>query len=216
MVLVLGGGAVRFLARLRPIDRVLRMAAVVMLGLLCTTSVVKALAICGWLPADLAIRFELVCFILQQQCYGREDLLMTNYSSGVNRVVSAIDVTRRAIERFQASSAEMREGWEHLDRLHFRAAAPWDIVDPLPVQFLDREIAREDLFAARRRQTGVWVYTDGSVQPNAYGVAAIFEDLHGPFGQTRLSITLGPFQLSTDTKTAGLRLALDHLGTRTD
>ena len=49
------GGAVRYLARLRPIDRVLRMAAVVMLGLLRTTSAVKALAVCGWLPADLAI-----------------------------------------------------------------------------------------------------------------------------------------------------------------
>ena len=59
------GGAVRYLARLRPIDRVLRMAAVVMLGLLRTTSAVKALAVCGWLPADLAIRFELLRFILR-------------------------------------------------------------------------------------------------------------------------------------------------------
>ena len=210
------GGAVRYLARLRPIDRVLRMAAVVMLGLLRTTSAVKALAVCGWLPADLAIRFELVRFILRQRCYGREDLLTTDYSPGVNRVVSAIDVTRRAIERFQASSAGRREAWEHLDRLHIRAAAPWDIVDPLPVRFLARETAREELLAARRRQPGVWVYTDGSVQPNAGGAAAIFEDLHGPFGQTRLSMTLGPFQSSTDAEMAGLRLALDHLATRTD
>ena len=60
------GGAVRYLAWLRPIDQVLQMAAVVMLGLLHTTSAVKALAVCGWLLADLAIRFELVQFILQQ------------------------------------------------------------------------------------------------------------------------------------------------------
>ena len=149
------GGAVCYLARPRPIDRVLRMAAVVMLGLLRTTSMVKALAVCGWLPADLAIRFELVQFILRQWCYGREDLLTTDYSPGVNRVVSAIDVTQRAIERFQALSEETREGWEHLDRLHFGAAAPWDLVDPLPVRFLDRETARAELIAARLRQTGV-------------------------------------------------------------
>ena len=54
------GGAVRYLARLRPIDQVLWMAAMVMLGLLHTTSAVKALAVCGWFPADLAICFELV------------------------------------------------------------------------------------------------------------------------------------------------------------
>ena len=47
------GGVVRFLSRLRPIDRVLRAAAVVTLGLLRTTSVVKALAVCGWLPAEI-------------------------------------------------------------------------------------------------------------------------------------------------------------------
>ena len=103
------GVAVRYLARLRPIDRVLWMATVVTLGLLHTTSAVKALAICGWLPADLAIRFELVRFILRQRCYGREDLLTTDYSLGVNRVVSAIDVTQCAIERFQASNEETRE-----------------------------------------------------------------------------------------------------------
>ena len=92
---------------------------------------------------------------------------MTDYSLGVDPVVSAIDVTRCAIERFQASSAETREGWEHLDRLRFGAIAPCDLVDPLPVQFLDRETARAELIAARHRQTGVWVYTDGSVQPGA-------------------------------------------------
>ena len=81
---------------------------------------------------------------------------------------------------------------------------------------LDRETAREELIAAYRRQPGVWVYTDGSVQPDACGAAAVFADLHGPFGQTRLSRTLGPFQSSTDAEMAGLKLALDHLATRTD
>ena len=113
-------------------------------------------------------------------------------------------------------SAETREGWEHLDRLQLGTAAPWDPVSPLPVRFLDRETAREELISARRCQTGVWIYTDGSVQLGACGAAAIFEDPHGPFGQARLSITLGPLQSSTDAELAGIRLALDHLSSRTD
>ena len=162
----------------------------------------------------LAIRFELVRFILQQRCYGREDLLLTDYSPGVNRVVSAIDVARRVVERFQASSATTREGWEHLDRFQLGTSAPWDPVAPLPVRFLDRETAREELISARRCQPGVWIYTDGSVQPGACGATAIFEDPHGPFGQARLSLTLGPLQSSTDAELAGIRLALDHLASQ--
>ena len=81
---------------------------------------------------------------------------------------------------------------------------------------LDRETAREALISARHRQPGVWIYTDGSVQPGACGAAALFEDPHGPFGQARLSITLGPLQSSTDAELAGIRLALDHLTLRTD
>ena len=117
------------------------MAAVVTLGLLRTTSVAKAIAVCGWLPADLAIRFELVRFILRQRCYGREDLLETDFSPGVNRVISAIDVTRRAVERFQASSDAMRIGWEHLDTLQFGVSTPWDPADPLTFRFLQRDTA---------------------------------------------------------------------------
>ena len=80
---------------------------------------------------------------------------MTDYSPGVNRVVSAIDVAWRAVERSQALSAETREGWEHLDHLQLGTATPWNPAVPLPVQFLDRETAREELISARRRQPRV-------------------------------------------------------------
>ena len=138
-------------------------------------------------------------------------LIIPRESIGLFRPLTSLGVPLSGA-RLRARRCEMVGG--HLDRLYVRAAAPWDHVDPLPVRFLDRETAREELHAAR--QTGVWVYTDGSVQPNACGAAAIFEDRHGPFGQTRLAITLGPLQSSTDAEMAGIRLALDHLATRTD
>ena len=71
------GGVVRFLARLVPIDRVLQQAAILTLGLLRTTSVPKALAICRWLPVDMEICYALVRFILRQMTFGRRDLLHT-------------------------------------------------------------------------------------------------------------------------------------------
>ena len=78
--------------RLCSIDRILRLSAVVTLGLLSTTSEAKALVICGWLPADLKVRLAVVRFILRQCTYGREDLLETDFTLGENSIISAIDV----------------------------------------------------------------------------------------------------------------------------
>ena len=77
-------GVVRFLAQLLPIDRVLQQATVLTLGLLCTTSGLKALAIYGWLPIYMEIQYALVQFILHQETFGRRDLLHTDYVLGVN------------------------------------------------------------------------------------------------------------------------------------
>ena len=75
---------VRFLARVIPIDRVLRQATVLTLGLLRMTSGPKALVACGWLAVDMEIRYTLVWFILRQETFGRLDLLHTDYVLGVN------------------------------------------------------------------------------------------------------------------------------------
>ena len=88
------GGVARFLNRLRPIDRVLRMSAVLTLGLLSTTSTVQAIAACGWLLADLAICYELFRFLLRQWTYGREDVLERDRTLGVNGIISALDTAR--------------------------------------------------------------------------------------------------------------------------
>ena len=94
------GGVVRFLARLVPIDRVLRQAAILTLGLLRTTSVPKALVVCGWLPANMEIRYALVRFILRQMTFGRRDLLHTDYVLGINQRVSALDIAHHEVTAF--------------------------------------------------------------------------------------------------------------------
>ena len=87
------------------------------LGLLYTTSGPKALATCGWLPANMEIRYALVHFILLQKTFGRRDLLHTNYVLGVNQRVSALDITPREVTAFRASCANASWGWDHMDRL---------------------------------------------------------------------------------------------------
>ena len=210
------GGVVRFLARLLPIDRVLRQAAILTLGLLRTTSGPKALATCGWLPADMEIRYALVRFILRQETFGRRDLLHTDYVLGVNQRISALDIARREVTAFRASCVDASQGWDHLDRLQFWVRPPWTPVPRVPVRFLDRDTAALAVSLAQLRPEGVWVFTDGSVQGAFSGAAAIFEDPHGPFGRTSLRIPLGPLQSSTDAELAGIRGALSCLSRSRD
>ena len=210
------GGMVRFLARLVPIDRVLRQAAILTLGLLRTTSVPKALAVCGWLPADMEIRYALVRFILRQMTFGRRDLLHTDYVLGINQRVSALDIARREVTAFQASSDIASRGWAHLDTFQFWVHPPWMQIPKVPARFLARNIAHDEVSHAQSRHEGVWVFTDGSVQDDFSGAAAIFEDAHGPLGGTSLQFPLGPFQSSTDAELAGIRGALSYLSRSRD
>ena len=205
------GGVVRFLARLLPIDRVLRQAAVLTLGLLRTTSGPKALAACGWFSADMAIRYALVQFILRQETFGRRDLLHTDYALGVNQRVSALDIARHEVRAFRASSVDATRGWTHLDSLQFWVRPPWTSTCRVPARFLERESAAREISLAQTSQVGSWVFTDGSVQDAYSGAAAVFEDPHGPFGRTALRFPLGPFQSSTDAELAGIRGALSRL-----
>lgn len=210
------GSVVRFLKHLAAIDRVLRMSAVVTLGLLRTTSTSRAVAVCGWLSADLAIRYALLRFIIRQRCYGRDDLLDRDFTSGVNQVISTIDISRRIVARFRHTGEDAELGWTHLDRIHHEIFPPWMEGQPVSIRFLMRETAEEELRVAQFQRVGVWIYTDGSVQEGRGGAAAIFEDAGGPFGEVELSRVSGPLQSSTDAELTAIGLALSHLMSRTD
>ena len=205
------GGVVRFLARLLPIDRVLRQAAVLTLGLLRTTSGPKALAICGWLPADMEIRYAIVRFILRQLTFGRGDLLATDYVLGVNQRISALDIARREVTAFRASSTAASRGWDHLDILQFWVRPPWTPQPKVRARFLARDTAHHEISETQSHQGGVWIFTDGSVQDDLSGAAAIFVDPHGPLDDITLRFPLGPFQSSTDAELAGIHGALSRL-----
>ena len=52
----------------------------------------------------MEIRYALVRFILRQMTFGRRDLLHTDYILGINQWVLALDIARREVTAFQASS----------------------------------------------------------------------------------------------------------------
>ena len=211
------GGVARFLNRLRPLDRVLRMSAILTLGLLSTTSTVRAIAACGWLPADLAIRSELFRFLLRQRTYGREDVLERDHTLGVNGIISALDTARGEVRRLLRSGVVDVAGWTHLDPLCFHEHAPWDPTPELPIRFLPRETALAEIGSLQTSASdGVWIYTDGSILEGERGAAAFFDDAQGPFGETQLLAKLGPLHSITDAELLGIRLALVHLSSRSD
>ena len=157
------GGVGRFIKCLRPIDRVLRLSAILTLGLLHTTSVVKAIAACGWLPADLSIRYELFRFLLRQRTYDRDDLLDRDHVVGVNQTISALDTARGEFRRLFRTHAIAYSGWERLDPIRLGDHAPWDATPPLTIRFPSRESVMADLASAQHVAPGIWIYTDGSL-----------------------------------------------------
>ena len=108
-------------------------------------------------------------------------------------------------------------GWEHVDPLHFREHSPWDPTPEVSIRFLQRETAQEEIRSLQTTSAdGVWIYTDGSILEGECGAAAFIDDDRGPFGEVRLMAKLGPLHSTTDTELLGIRLALDHLSSRTD
>ena len=203
------GAIVRYQRGLDPIQSVLRQAAILTLGLLRTTSAPKALAVCGWLPADLAIRRALLGFLLRQRAYGRGLLDLDDFVLGVNQRVSTGDIARQELRSWFRASAEARLGWERMDGIRFWVRAPWSCPRSLLLRILPRASAADFLPHGPPSQGPVWVYTDGSVQPEGNGAAAIL--LGGPFQPPRLArVSLGPLQSSTDAELVAIREAL-HL-----
>lgn len=74
----------------------------------------------------------------------------------------------------------------------------------IQARFLEGDTTHLEISKARAQQEGVWVFTDGSVQADLGGAAAIIIDAHGPLDGISLRFPLGPLQSSTDAKLASI------------
>ena len=85
-------GAVQFQARLRPLDRVIRLSAVGTLGLLQTTSCEAAEILAGYLPAEFQIRQHTMEFYLRHLTYGQELISEEARSTGRTHALTPLDI----------------------------------------------------------------------------------------------------------------------------
>jgi ribonuclease HI len=212
------GSVVKTQTRLEALDRVLRLSAVITLSLLRTTSTVKAIAVCGWLPADLHIRFALLRFVLRQRVYGRTSLgLELGGGPGQNRIISTADVARRELAGFRRACPLEAGGIERVDGLRLWPRPPWETPPMVPFALLPRDEAQAHIDSLMGEEEGRCIFTDGSVlRDGGNGAAAVFFQ-GGHAGSTTptpshtLLFPMGPLLASTDAEVGGIRGALRWL-----
>ena len=211
------GSVVRTQAKLAELDRVLRLSAIITLGLLRMTSIVKATAACRWLPADLHIRYAILRFVLRQRVYGRTSLGLEDCGVCLNRQVSTADIARRELAAFRRSHPEEAEGFERVDQTRFWIRPPWEPPPSIPCVFLPRDEAQDRITLCLEEDGGLCVFTDGSVVPGGGNGAAavVFQGgLAGPSEAApshTLLFPMGPLLASTDAEVGGIRGALGWL-----
>ena len=118
---------VGFKTRLQRLDRVLRLCALSILGLLRTTSGDAARFLAGLLPADLQIRQRVVAFYFRQLEYDRDLLALDSIGERYNRALSPCDILRQELDDLQLSGQSSPSVLKYQIRMEYahRAAIRW-------------------------------------------------------------------------------------------
>ena len=166
---------VAFSSRLRPLDQVIRLSAICTLGLLRTVPCAAALALTGYLPAELQLRERVAAFHLRQLGYGR-DVHPELAVLGLNRMACPSDILRKELRELEDSGHVTTTMLSTVDRhvsLGEDPSAPeWG---PMPT-ILSRALAPAHIRRLRQQSSPseLWIFTDGSVVGLHCGAAAVF------------------------------------------
>ena len=167
--------AVQFQARLRPLDRVIRLSAVGTLGLLRTTSCEAAQVLAGFLPAEFQIRQRTVEFYLRQLSYGR-DLLSTDVQCpGCTHAITPLDLLAAEVAHLERYGDLPRHLLRQVESRQFWSIAPTDIVLPPIPSILPSALAAHRIRECRPSSAPdvLWIFTDGSVDGTMCGASAV-------------------------------------------
>ena len=167
--------AVCHLARLRPLDQVLRLCGICILGLLRTVSGDATRVLTGILPAEFQIRQRLVDFYLRTLAHGRD--LVPNREAVTSRSLLSPPLSILCLELRQLSQT----GFCTLEMLqHVECRVLWteNLATPPwtpPISFLDRETTVSHIRHARDSShvEDLWIFMDGSVDGSRCGAAAL-------------------------------------------
>ena len=155
-------GAVQFLARLHPLDRVIRLSALGTLGLLRTTSCEASMVLAGFLPAEIQIRQRTVEFYLRQLAYGRDLISVEARCVGMTHALSPLDVLDAEVMRLDRYGNLPRELLQRVESRHFWTVDPVAISLPpipsiLPAAFAIQRIRERRSSASPEL---LWIFTD--------------------------------------------------------
>ena len=168
-------GAVRHLARLRPLDRVLRLCGMCTFGLLRTVSGDAARTISGLLSAEFQLRSRVVNFYMRQLAYDRDLRAGPTPPVTVNQMVSPREILDLELRQLGRAFPHFCENLARVERQRFWVEDPAEASWTPPISILPAEAAVERIRHARRHCTmdTLWIFTDGSVEGTSCGAAAV-------------------------------------------
>ena len=167
-------GAVRHLARLRPLDRVLRLCGMCTFGLLRTVSGDAARTISGLLSAEFQLRSRVVNFYMRQLAYDRDLRAGPTPPVTVNQMVSPREILDLELRQLGRAFPHFCENLARVERQCFWVEDPAQASWTPPISILPAEAAVERIRHARRHCTmdTLWIFTDGLVEGTSCGATA--------------------------------------------
>ena len=202
--------AVRHLSRLAPLDRVIRHAAIATFGLLRTVSHSASQMIAGFLPAEFQLCQRAMEFYLWRLTYG-DDLIAEEVPTPLNNAVSSRDIITQELRQLNRISSAPSSLFSSVDTHKLWLTDPTSVPIDITPSILDRDIALDQIRHARSTSsaTDLWVFTDGSLDGQLGGAAALLFQGSEDSPQT-FTITFSSLHSSTQAELAALLLGCHH------
>ena len=168
-------GCVRHLARLRPLDRVLRLCGMCTLGLLRTVSGDAARMISGLLPAEFQLRSRVVEFYMRQLAYDRDLREGPAPPAITTQIVSPREILDLELRQLGRTFPHFCECLVRVERQRFWFEDPAEAFWTPPISILLPEASMDRIRRERRNcaMDSLWIFTDGSVEGTSCGAAAV-------------------------------------------
>ena len=199
---------------LRPLERILRLSALMITGLIKSSSLDAAIFISGLLFPELEIKRRLLNFWLRMATFS-VDIRNDSGASSTNSFCAPDDILRAELRRLQRQSvlpADVFNAHPNVERRMLWPYPPHEQALPIEAHFPDRKAAPFLLRAARQRalDNTLWISSDGSVTARGAGAATIITMGANQcfFGPSCRSMGM---HSSTQLETEGVRLGLDFL-----
>ncbi len=167
--------AVQFLARLTPLDRVIRLSGIATMGLLRTVSYEVAVMLAGFLPAEFQIRQRTVEFYLRQLTYGRNLITEEVRYAEPSHATTPLDILDFEVAQLDRHGSLPRHYLQRVETRSFWTVDPTSESWTLVPSILDAEVATQWIRQSRpvSAPDELWIFTDGSVDGMDCGASAV-------------------------------------------